>query len=99
MTQDVEHASGSLERHQPNISDLVTADNPSARFGWYENKHSNAKYIMGALSIIFFLCMIIGNQVGHIEDAFLVGTSAVMAWWLIRDYKKKRNSVLPDTYS
>lgn len=64
-------------------------DVPSAAWGWSKENH-RAIQIGGILSAIFLLCMLRGNHVGHVEDAFLVFFAVVVLiivardWWLRR---------------
>ena len=64
-------------------------DVPSAAWGWSKENH-RAIQIGGILSAIFLLCMLRGNHVGRVEDAFLVFFAVVILiivardWWLRR---------------
>ena len=52
-------------------------DVPSAAWGWSKENHK-AIQIGGILSAIFLLCMLRGNHVGRVEDAFLVFFAVVI---------------------
>jgi hypothetical protein len=81
-------ASTEVERHTGRKNADVE-DVPSAEWGW---SYINHRLIQtgGVLAIIFLLCMLRGNHVGHIEDAFLVGFAILIAIALIRDWWLRR---------
>ncbi|MDO4908917.1 MAG: DUF2631 domain-containing protein [Corynebacterium sp.] len=61
---------------------VSTLDEPSAAWGWH-NIGRRAVQISGWISVIFLLCMLIGNHHGHIEDIYLVVIAVVIALGLI----------------
>ena len=64
-------------------------DVPSAAWGWSKENHK-AIQIVGILSAIFLLCMLHGNHVGHVEDAFLVFFAVVILIIVARDVFLRR---------
>lgn len=52
-----------------------------------------AARIAGVIVIIVLLLMLIGNQTGHVEDIFLIGTAAVIAAIIIVDWVERRNGL------
>ena len=64
-------------------------DVPSAAWGWSKENHK-AIQIGGILSAIFLLCMLHGNHVGHVEDAFLVFFAVVILIIVARDVFLRR---------
>ena len=78
-------ASTEVDRH----TGVDVEDVPSAEWGWSKEDH-RVIHIGGILSAIFLLCMIKGNHVGHIEDAFLIAFAVLLLivvgrdWWLRR---------------
>ena len=81
-------ASTEVERHTgssvPDVEDV-----PSAQWGW---SHVDHRLIQtgGVLAVIFLLCMLRGNHVGHIEDAFLIAFAVLIAIALVRDWWLRR---------
>ncbi|WAC55110.1 DUF2631 domain-containing protein [Gordonia sp. SL306] len=65
------------------------ADAPSARFGWH-GQATKSFMIAGWFCVVALLCMLIGNQRGHIEDIYLVGMAVVLAYFLIRPSIRNR---------
>lgn len=59
------------------------AEAPSARFGWHGEGIKTFK-IAGWFCVAALLLMMIGNQKGHVEDLWLIGSAAALAFILIR---------------
>ena len=59
------------------------ADAPSARFGWHGQARKSFM-IAGWFCVIALLAMMIGNHTGHIEDLYLIGFAAVLAYFLLK---------------
>jgi uncharacterized protein DUF2631 len=78
-------ASTEVDRH----TGVDVEDVPSAQWGWSKENHKLI-HIGGLLSAVFMLCMLRGNHVGHVEDAFLIGFAILIVvlvardWWLRR---------------
>ena len=70
-------------KHEP-------ADAPSARFGWHGTATKTA-YAAGWFCVAALLFMLIGNQVGHVEDIYLVVIAVILAFILLcKMFKKKK---------
>jgi hypothetical protein len=69
-----------VERHDG----VDPADVPSAKWGWSKINY-RTWHITGFLGVIFLLCMLRGNHVGHVEDIFLVAFAILVTIVLIRD--------------
>ncbi|GAA1480450.1 DUF2631 domain-containing protein [Gordonia sinesedis] len=65
------------------------ADAPSARFGWH-GVATKTFYIAGWFSVFAVLAMIIGNHEGRVEDLYLIGFAALMAYFLIKGMVTKK---------
>lgn len=81
-TEVEHHAIDTGWRHEP-------ADAPSARFGWH-GVATKSMYIAGWFCVVVLLCMMIGNQKGHVEDLYLIGFAVVLAIFLLRGMLTKR---------
>ena len=79
-------ASTEVERYTggPDVEDV-----PSAEWGWSRENHKII-HIGGLMAVVFLLCMLRGNHVGHVEDAFLVGFAAVILALVVRDWWLRR---------
>lgn len=80
-------ASTEVERYTgggPDVEDV-----PSAEWGWSKENHKII-HVGGLLAAVFLLCMLRGNHVGHVEDAFLVGFAAVIVALVVRDWWLRR---------
>jgi hypothetical protein len=79
-------ATTEVERHTGGVD---VEDVPSAEWGW-SYLSPRVIHIGGIGAIIFLLCLMRGNHVGHVEDAFLIGfallilAAVVRDWWLRR---------------
>jgi hypothetical protein len=81
-------ATTEVQRHTGrNTTDVE--DVPSAEWGWSYVDHRWVQ-IGGLLGIVFLLCLLRGNHVGHIEDAFLIAFAALIAVGLVRDWWLRR---------
>jgi Protein of unknown function (DUF2631) len=74
-------ANTEVERH----TGVDVEDVPSARWGWSKQNH-RAIQIGGILSVIFILCMLRGNHVGHVEDIFLIAFALGILGIVFRDW-------------
>jgi Protein of unknown function (DUF2631) len=52
-----------------------------------------AARIAGVIVIIILVLMTIGNQKGHVEDIFLIGTAVIIAAIIIVDWVERRNGL------
>ncbi|WP_167476887.1 MULTISPECIES: DUF2631 domain-containing protein [Nocardia] len=66
------------------VTHVDTAEVPSAEWGWSGESRRTFR-TAGWIVAIILLCMLIGNQKGHVEDIYLVGIAAAIAVVLIRD--------------
>ncbi|KNA92997.1 DUF2631 domain-containing protein [Gordonia sp. w5E2] len=70
-------------RHEPE-------DAPSARFGWHGTA-TKSMYAAGWFCVAALLFMLIGNQVGHVEDIYLIVIAVALACILLyKMFKKKK---------
>ncbi|MFT3714920.1 MAG: DUF2631 domain-containing protein [Gordonia sp. (in: high G+C Gram-positive bacteria)] len=60
-------------------------DAPSARFGW-SGTAPRLYLIAGIVSSLLLLAMLIGNQIGHVEDIWLVAIAVVIFFGSIGMY-------------
>ena len=82
-------ASTEVERY----TDVDTADVPSAAWGWSKITH-RTWYALGIFVILFLLGMLRGNHIGRVEDIWLIGMAAAVAFWIIRDIILRRRGIL-----
>lgn len=61
-------------------------------WGWHSVDKGRATHVAGWIVVIFLLLMTIGNHEGHVEDLWLVGIAAIMAFFLVRDRIRRKNS-------
>jgi 4-hydroxybenzoate polyprenyltransferase len=52
-----------------------------------------AARIAGVIVIVALLLMLIGNQKGHVEDIWLIGTAAAIAAIIVIDWVQRRNGL------
>jgi purine-cytosine permease-like protein len=74
-------------------SEVDTADVPSAAWGWSKIT-PRTWYALGIFIIVFLLGMMHGNHVGHVENWFLIGFAAIVAFVMIRDWVMRRRGQL-----
>jgi Protein of unknown function (DUF2631) len=60
------------------------AEVPSARWGWSRINH-RTWHAVGIFGVIFLLCMLRGNHVGHVEDIFLIVFAILALFVIVRD--------------
>jgi Protein of unknown function (DUF2631) len=82
-------ASTEVERH----TGVDIEDVPSARWGW-SGTAPRVWHVVLIVIAAFLLFMIRGNQVGHVEDYFLVGFAAVILFIVGRDWWLRRRGLL-----
>lgn len=70
-----------------------TADVPSAQWGW-SSVNPRIWHVVGLGMVVFLLCMLHGNHIGHIEDLFLVGFAALTFVFVVRDWWGRRRGWL-----
>jgi Protein of unknown function (DUF2631) len=69
------------------------ADVPSANWGWSKINH-RTWHIVGLGIVGFLLLMLHGNQVGHIEDWYLIGFAVLGLFVIVRDLWGRRRGWL-----
>ena len=74
-------------------SEVDTADVPSAAWGWSKIT-PRTWYALGIFIVVFLLGMMHGNHVGHVENWFLVGFAAIVAFVIVRDWVMRRRGQL-----
>lgn len=85
-------ASGSRSEVEKRPANAVDPhDEPSVDWGWH-GSFPRATRIMGWLTAIAMFLMLIGNQVGHVEDIFLVIIGAGMVVLLLIDIARRRRA-------
>jgi hypothetical protein len=86
-------ASTDLEKHSGHevVKGAVSPqDEPSAEWGWH-GSFPRGRQIAGWFAAAVCFLMLIGNQIGHVEDIYLVITGTVLVLLLIWDLAKRRN--------
>lgn len=83
---DLEPKSG----HEVAQSTVSPQDEPSAEWGWH-GSFPRGRQIAGWFAAAACFLMLIGNQVGHIEDIYLIITGTILVLLLIWDLAKRRN--------
>ncbi|MDT5337478.1 MAG: hypothetical protein QOD90_2983 [Mycobacterium sp.] len=78
-------ANTEVERH----TGVDIEDVPSVNWGWSKQSH-RAIQIGGILAGFFMLAMLRGNQVGHVEDIWLIGFALVIWGIVLRDWWLRR---------
>ena len=73
--------------------EVDVADVPSANWGWSNINH-RTWHIVGLGIVGFLLLMLYGNQVGHIEDWYLIGFAALGLFVIVRDMWGRRRGWL-----
>jgi Protein of unknown function (DUF2631) len=69
------------------------ADVPSANWGWSKINH-RTWHIVGLGIVGFLLLMLDGNQVGHIEDWYLIAFALLGLFFIVRDMWGRRRGWL-----
>ena len=82
-------ASTEVERH----TGVDIEDVPSARWGW-SGTAPRVWHVVLIVIAAFLLFMIHGNQVGRVEDYFLVGFAAVILFIVGRDWWLRRRGLV-----
>ncbi|GAA4389548.1 DUF2631 domain-containing protein [Tsukamurella soli] len=80
-------ATTDLERQSTSKVDL--ADAPSRDWGWH-GTNRNAARIAGIVVAICLVCMLHGNQIGHVEDIWLVAFAVVIVFVIACDWVSGR---------
>lgn len=80
---------GLTKRGEPPAVDPF--DEPSAEWGWHGN-FPRAGRIAGWITVMILLTMLIGHHEGQIENLWLVGIAAVLAYYLIRNGRRARRA-------
>ncbi len=78
---DLEHTEHTVE---PKLDPTTAAEVPSAAWGWSGESPKTFRRA-GWVVVVALLAMMIGNQIGHVEDLFLIGFAALIACVLIHD--------------
>jgi predicted lipid-binding transport protein (Tim44 family) len=81
--------SSELEKRPVRTPDPL--DEPSAEWGWHGSLPKGALF-GGIFVAIAMFGMLIGNQVGHVEDFYLVITGLIMITLLLLTARRKRRS-------
>lgn len=66
-------------------------DEPSAEWGWHGTLPRGAQLAGWFIALAMF-GMLIGNQVGHVEDIYLVLTGITLVGLLLRSARRRRES-------
>jgi hypothetical protein len=66
-------------------------DEPSAEWGWHGD-FPRAGRIAGAITVIILLTLLIGPHQGRVEDLWIVGIAAVLAFLLVRSTLRARRA-------
>ena len=89
---DLEHKSGTGHEVVPHesVNGVSPQDEPSAEWGWH-GSFPRGRQVAGWFAAAACFLMLIGNQIGHVEDIYLVITGVVLVLLLIWDLNKRRN--------
>ncbi|ONM49364.1 DUF2631 domain-containing protein [Nocardia donostiensis] len=71
------------------VTTVDPAEVPSAAWGW-SGESRRTFQVAGWFVVFALLAMIIGNHQGQVENIFLVGFAALMAFILVRDVVLRR---------
>jgi hypothetical protein len=82
-------ASTDLQKHEAKNA-VSPQDEPSAEWGWH-GTFPLGRQVAGWFAAVVCFLMLIGNQIGHVEDIYLVITGVILVGLLIRDLSKRRN--------
>ena len=85
---DLEHKSET--GHEVVKGAVSPQDEPSAEWGWH-GSFPRGRQIAGWFAAAACFLMLIGNQIGHVEDIYLVLTGVTLVLLLIWDLSKRRN--------
>ena len=85
---DLEHKSET--GHEVVKGAVSPQDEPSAEWGWH-GSFPRGRQIAGWFAAVACFLMLIGNQIGHVEDIYLVLTGVTLVLLLIWDLSKRRN--------
>ncbi|WP_067698965.1 DUF2631 domain-containing protein [Nocardia jejuensis] len=66
------------------VTKVDTAEVPSAAWGWSGESRRTFR-AAGWVVVVILLAMTIGNHKGKVEDIYLVGFAALLAFTLVRD--------------
>jgi hypothetical protein len=86
-------ASTDLERHSGHevaTNGVSPQDEPSAEWGWH-GSFPLGRQIAGWFAALACFAMLNGNQIGHVEDIYLVIAGVILVGLLIWDLSKRRN--------
>lgn len=89
MSTEVQHADSEL-----GVWKREPIDAPSSRFGWHGESPVFYRVVL-FLSAVGLLLLLIGNQVGHVEDIYLVAIAVVCVLWIIRSVIVNRRKWKP----
>ncbi|MCW2651773.1 MAG: hypothetical protein QOE41_1064 [Mycobacterium sp.] len=78
-----------VERH----AGIDVEDVPSAQWGW-SGTAPRVWHVVLILIAVFLLAMVQGNQVGHVEDWFLIAIAAVILFVVGRDWYLRRRGLI-----
>ncbi|KSZ59631.1 membrane protein [Rhodococcus pyridinivorans KG-16] len=67
----------------------VAAEVPSAEWGW-SGEAPKFFRVMALIVAVFLLLMLIGNHEGHVESLYLIGSSALLIFIVVRDVVRRR---------
>jgi hypothetical protein len=66
-------------------------DEPSVEWGWHGTLPKGAM-LGGIFATLVLFGMLIGNQVGHVEDFYLIIAGVVMAFLLVMSVRKRKRA-------
>jgi hypothetical protein len=66
-------------------------DEPSAEWGWHGD-FPRAGRIAGAITVVLLLTLLIGPHQGRIEDLWIVGIAALLAFMLVHNTLRARRA-------
>jgi len=87
-TKAEEDAVGKPRELEPGVD---PEEEPSARWGWH-GSFPRASLIAGWSSVVILLTFLIGNHQGRVENIWVIGLAAAMAYGLVRHSLRKRHT-------
>ena len=72
------------------IEGISSLDEPSIEWGWHQHS-AKVGWAAGGFFVLFLLAMLFGNHVGNTENIWLVAIAAILAFWMLRSLRPKKD--------